>query len=469
MPTARERKAILTQMRGPIIQVDEFAWTVKGRARTDPVRKTGDGQSAVKRRDIYLVQCSADGQGQEWTCNCPAGLDTLPCRHVDAVRKTLIDGPPKEYGKGDETKRPTYPQDNVLYRIVREITPRAENPVLQALARTAFPIGTLRKGQVGHPFGEISDMVLCIVQRIRLECGGLEAQSTVVDLFDKGYLFHQHKIVPVSPSVAAITLAMRRKHIYEAFQKVIEASNEPLKGKKEMVAVDGSEYESRGLQTPENAPTALAWASIPGMWYKTVKLHAAIGVESGMFLGAFVTPGKTHDSIMAIDLIEQSRKVRFVDAILGDKAYLSTEILTHLDACKIAAKIPAKSNNVVPEESEEWTILAKHVRAWRRNEAGLQDGYGKRSLVEAQFSRDKRLNGDWLRSGTMEGLTVELLAHILLQNVRRLIYMYVAGEIDLAFLDDRAKAVLDPARAAAKDRPTVDRSPRFRDGLDEAA
>jgi hypothetical protein len=62
---------------------------------------------------------------------------------------------------------------------------------------------------------------------------------------------------------------------------------------------------------------------------------------------------------------------------------------------------------------------------------------------------------------------VEVLSHVLVANVAWLVTRYVYGEIDLPWLDERTKTILEPARNIVKNLPVADRSPRFRDGYVE--
>jgi hypothetical protein len=461
MATSRERKALLTLFRGPIVPVPgtKNSWIVKG-------RKKKDG----KEFDPYLVKYI----NEIWDCSCKAGQDGLGCKHVGAVKIMLEKGNPETLPSLDETKRPTYPQDNVLQRIVRETMAQAQVPVLLALARKIYPIGYLRQMQTkaGGPRCELSDTIVCICLRTFHGVCGENAQGYVRNLFAEGLLHHRHLVDARPPSEPAISLAMRRKDVNEAFRNLIDRTNAPFEGMKELVILDGSEYSTPLLRrisnverTPSTHERGLSWLSFPGSWDKTVKLHAAVGADSGLFLAAEITAGKTGDSTKAIELIEHARALRFVKQVAADKAYVGEDIMSYLELHGIQGLIPAKSNSVKDEE----TAFGRHVTTWRQNARGEHRDYGRRVLVEAQFSRDKRLNGDWLTSKTMEALATELLSHVLVQNVRTLIAKYIAGEIDLPFLDERSKAILDPARAAANGRPMVDRSPKFRDGLDKTA
>jgi Transposase DDE domain/SWIM zinc finger len=459
--TGRERKALLTSLRGPILEVPgcKDAWIVRGRKRKDG-----------KESEPYLITLT-DG---EWKCSCPAGQDAIGCKHVGAVKRKLEHGEPTSFPEVDESKRPTYPQDNVLQRIVAQTMGQALVPVLHSLARARYPIGYLRDLQKGPggPRCEMSDIITCICLRVLHHCSGDEAQGHVSRLLGDGLLHGRHMVQPRPPSEPAISLAMRRKDIYEAFVALVRDTNAPFEGLNELIALDGSEYstptlrDDRVTKSPSGQNNALYWLGLLSTWDKTLKLHAAVGATTGMFVACEITAGKTHDSKKAIALVEGARLVRFVKTIAADKAYVFDEFMDYLEQNGIKALVPAKSNSV----QDETTPLGRHVITWNQNLDGEHAAYGKRELVEAQFSRDKRLNGDWLRSKTMEALAVELMAHVLVQNTRMLITKYIAGEqISLDFLDGRARAILDPARAAAQGRPKVDTSPKFRDGLEEAA
>ena len=90
----------------------------------------------------------------------------------------------------------------------------------------------------------------------------------------------------------------------------------------------------------------------------------------GMSVKVIITSGTESDSKQAIELIQGID----AEALFGDKAYDTNEIIAYAEAAEMEIVIPSKKNRVKPREHDE--ALYKH-----------------RHLVENAFLRIKRWRG----------------------------------------------------------------------------
>jgi hypothetical protein len=259
---------------------------------------------------------------------------------------------------------------------------------------------------------------------------------------------------------------MTRRRTLKAMHRVVAALAGTTKDISEYVATDSSEYNLPVLDRTAKVPANVTKPEEVRIFLiTTAKLSILIGVKTRMILAARVNIGKNHDSRKAIALLEAATKIKKPLGDIADKAYFTTNILTWLRDHFISPVIPPKSNT----KKIVGTLLGEHALWWSHNEE-VRELYGQRQCVEGSNSSDKRLNEENLRSKKPISQATELLGHVILQNLRTVIWLYVNETIDdIPFMDGAVREEMEAVRRRLEGLPRVDLRPRFRDGLDDAA
>ncbi len=157
------------------------------------------------------------------------------------------------------------------------------------------------------------------------------------------------------------------------------------------------------------------------------KLHIAIDADSGDVLSMKMTDGITHDSEVAVELINAIDED--VSSIYADRAY-DTKAIRKVSVEKGAKqKIPPKSNSVIRNASKSdppniWDDRNEAITFIKGSddyETGFKEwkkhsGYSKRSKVEAYFSRFKRIFGFHFMSRCEISREIELMTKALILN-----------------------------------------------------
>jgi Transposase DDE domain len=444
--TSRQRKVLVAYLNRKIIEMPDGSYVIQGRK----LRNGG-------RAPTHVVQ--PDVETGDLKCGCEGFQETFDCKHVGAVTKWRAEGEPKVgYDDLDDTKRPTYPQDGPRYRMARRILMRALPLATRALANSVFPVERSSAGKKGRPRIPIRDLIVCVALRTIYGRGGDLTQAFVDDFHASKLLYRRPHLYAAPPAVATITMNMRKERLAKAFRALIVASNGPYLAKKTRIGIDGSEFNTpttteRGGETKKPRLVNIT----------TVKLHAAVDVDTGFIVDCTVTPGKSGEAEQALILLEEARKTHFVVGFCADKGYVAEYLFTFCEKHNIEIAIPIKSNT----SDEGDAVIARYARAWPNRSEESKAFYGRRGICESAFSRIKRLTDEDLRGRTLAAQIVELLSHVLVANVASLIASYVYGEIDLPWIDDRCKRILEPARNLVKDLPLADRTPKHRDGYQE--
>jgi hypothetical protein len=127
-----------------------------------------------------------------------------------------------------------------------------------------------------------------------------------------------------------------------------------------------------------------------------MKCHAMVGVETMVVMSAAFSSSSgtedTHDIKFLLSLLAEAQKTFSLEALLGDKAYLSEEILQALWEQSIKAVIPLKKRWYRDENKTYHEATANHVRWFdQNNNRDFQDIYRLRVKVESLFSLMKRM------------------------------------------------------------------------------
>jgi len=446
--SSRQRKVLVAYLDRRIIEMPDGSFVVQGR------RKKRGG-----REPSYALHVDPETNGL--VCTCEGYREQFSCKHVGAVEKFQKEGEPKVgYDHLDDSKRATYPQDGPRYRMARRVLLAALPLAVRALADSVFPIVEEPRRPRGRPRIPDRDLIVCVALRTIHRRGGDLVQAIVDDFHHRRLLYRRPMLYVAPPATSSITKNMRSDRLAAAIRKLIQESNVAYRGKPTRIAIDGSEFSCPTLTQRKDGKTIPLLVDV-----KTVKLHAAVDIDDGYVVDCWVTPGKGGEAEQALALLEAIRNVRFVTAFVADKGYVAEYLIEFCERHGIDVAIPTKSNTSHEGES----VLARYARAWDKRDDAKKDLYARRGIVESAFSRLKRFADEDLRGRTLGAQRVELLSHVLVANVAHHLERYVYGEIDLPWLDDRTRKILDPARDVVRDLPKGDRNPRYRDGLPDDA
>ncbi len=447
--TSRERKAAMTARTSKIIElISNRQWVMEGRRRADG---TLSEPRLLARDDITdAIKCA-----------CPAFEKTDDCRHVGAIEYMLEGGDVTYYPDLTPDKRPIYPQDNPRRKAARRCQEKIAPLLVRDLAQKLFPrVETRRRGR--PPTGR-ADVIVCAAKRIQHCKSGDLAHAYVQDDWENKLLQKNTENSNHPPSVEALTNNMTKPGILKAIFMMIAAFAKLVAGIPEAAAVDGCEYNIPARDPSKPVPLDLTKEQARKFQMLTVKLHIAVGVVTGMILSARVTTGKKHESKKAIALAIDALRVKPIPTLLGDKGYWAEYIIGWLQERGIEVIIPPKSKTKLTVG----TILGDYAIWWHKTPSERRR-YGRRQRAECANASDKRLNYENLRSKKAISQAVELLCHVLMQQARTAVWLYLNGQIDdIPFMSERCRRHLDNVKKHLVGRARPDLKPRYRDGLRE--
>jgi hypothetical protein len=469
---SRERKALYTYLSRKIVQIGPTLFTCAQRKRKDGVE-----------RDPWLIMF----QDNLWTCCCPIFEQTYECGHVGAVHKWIEAGEPSTYYPDKAIPRPTYPQDWVRYKLARKIASTAIKPLLATLLRDC--VNQVEAKKVGRKTKPLVHVLFSFVIRVLGKKSELESYGDVEDAFAEGHFRAK------APAGSTTTRRVRSAVAVAFLQRLITVSGLAARDHTDgRVSADGAEFnvpnrddKDRDLphnQAPEvekepkrrrkakiaiedvvkQPPAFRKQRAIPAT--KTVKLHPLVHDKTKLIIAAIVTTGKAHDGKYLPVLLDMARAHHAIQELAADKGYSSNENYQYCEDNNILALIPPKDNYVAEEDG---SALRRYAAKWRAAGSKLPEKYGFRNNAEGSHSALKRIQYEDLRSRSFMAQQAEVLAMVLLRNLRRLVYLYVAEGVDIPWLDARCHKVLDPARKRLESLPTVDVSPRFHDPIGKVA
>jgi len=151
-----------------------------------------------------------------------------------------------------------------------------------------------------------------------------------------------------------------------------------------------------------------------------IKIHAQVGTLTNVIASVEATESTVGDSVMLEPLLASSVARGFnVRELSADKAYLSNDSLTAIEAAGAVPYIPLKANSRPTGKSAAWRRLYHMFEA--RNDEFLA-AYHKRSNVESTFSALKRLFGASVRAKTLAAQINETYLKVLCFNLSVLVH-----------------------------------------------
>jgi transposase len=218
----------------------------------------------------------------------------------------------------------------------------------------------------------------------------------------QGFLLGLSVYVPGVASCDHATICRRANE----FEKPLQAAGSSI------IAVDSS-----GLSPARRG----GWLSVKHhKKQEYVKVHIAMNTKTGEILEFRLTPDSVHDSTMFSKLVHVASKKKPVKKVIADGAYDANKCDNEMKKRGGRLVSPPRKNSKFKEDPPpEWEARNARVGEYQRlgeAEWKKKNGYGKRWLVETDFSRLKRLFGEHVAAKTERGVKTEVRRKINLLN-----------------------------------------------------
>lgn len=170
-----------------------------------------------------------------------------------------------------------------------------------------------------------------------------------------------------------------------------------------------------------------------------MKLHAAIGTKTNIFVSAKVTEQNIGDNPMLQPVLGNVTKYFDMREFCADKAYSSRETLQYLHDLGLTPYIPFKSNASGKSKGHSaWRTMFTH---FTNNREEFDEHYHARSNSEANFSALKARFGERLFTKNVTAGINELLVRVLCYNITVLIQESFESGIKIDFAACREMTV----------------------------
>lgn len=147
-----------------------------------------------------------------------------------------------------------------------------------------------------------------------------------------------------------------------------------------------------------------------------VKVHLMCGVNTNIVTSAEMSGWSAADTTLFRPLLDATAANFAISEVSADKAYLSHDNATAVEAVGARPFVPFKSNTVAVALTED-SAWARMYHAFAYDREAFLRSYHKRSNVETTFSMIKTKFGDAVLSKSDTGQANEVLAKVLAHNI----------------------------------------------------
>lgn len=358
----------------------------------------------------YVVD--ADAQ----TCSCPDHEERgAKCKHIWAVVYLR-----QEVALPDGTTVTT--EARVTYRQEWPAYNRAqceEKERVQLLLRGLCD-GIVQPPQTnGRPRLPLADVVYGATMKVY---GGMSGRRSTSD----ARACEERGLVGKAPSYNSIFRYLESAELAALLKILVHESAAPLRAVETTFATD-----STGFATSTYARWFDEKYGAEKRCQRWIKLHAQVGTVTNVIASVEATESGVGDSVMLAPLLASSVARGFkVRELSADKAYLSNENLTAIEAAGAVPYVPFKVNSRPTGRSDAWRRLWHMFEA--RNDEFLAH-YHQRSNVESTFSMVKRKFGAAVRAKSFPAQVNEVLLKCLCHNLSVLVHAIHELGIEPAF------------------------------------
>lgn len=260
----------------------------------------------------------------------------------------------------------------------------------------------------GRPRLPLADAVYGMTMKVYTGMSGRRATTDIRECEGKG-------LMAKAPSYNSVFRYMERADLTPLLKTLVHEAAAPLRAIETAFATD-----STGFATNTYARWFDEKFGGEKKCQRWIKLHAQVGTATHVIASVEATESNVGDAVMLEPLLKSSVERGFtVKELSADRAYLSNEILTAIEAAHAVPYIPFKSNSRATGRSDAWRRLWHMFEA--QNDQFLAH-YHKRSNVESAFSAIKRKFGASVRAKTPSAQINETLLKCLAYNLSCLVH-----------------------------------------------
>jgi transposase len=354
---------------------------------------------------------------EQRTCSCPDHEDRgTTCKHILAVLLIRSEVTLPNGATVTTEARITYSQPDwsAYHRAQCD-----EKHRVQLLLRGLCD-GIAQPAQAnGRPRLSLADVVYGATMKVYGTMSGRRSTTDIRACEEKG-------LVAKAPSYNSVFRYLERADLAPLLKALVHESAAPLRAVETTFATD-----STGFATNTYARWFDEKYGQEKRSQRWIKLHAQVGTATHVIASVEATESNVGDVGMLAPLLASSVERGFVVRELSaDKAYLSNDNLTAIEAAGGVPYIPFKSNSRATGRSDAWRRLWHMFEA--QNDQFLAH-YHKRSNVETVFSAIKRKFGASVRAKTAPAQINEVLLKCLCHNLSALVHAIHELKIDPAF------------------------------------
>ncbi len=392
---------------------------------------------------VVLNANSHDLRTPKNTCTCPH-FETIhaDCKHIRAVlaviaqdisdrkherepRERIPDGAPIVH------KKPTYQQaDWSKYNLGQT---RERDHVQQLLADLCSTISEPPPAKTGRPRVPLSTRIFCGVYKVYTMLSARRGTCDLEECCRRGHIDrapHFNTVLNVLDDEATTPI------LYE----LIRQSALPLAAIETTFATD-----STGLCTNTYTRFYDVKYGVNKQEAKFVKLHATVGVLTGIVTAALILDQDANDSPQLPHLAKETAKGFTINEMCTDKAYTGNPNFEAIEAVGGQLYSAFKVNTT----GGVGGLFEKAYHLFCLNKEAYLKHYHQRSLVESAFSSLKRKLGGSVKSKGETAQRNEALAKVLVYNLTVLVAAFYELGIESHFAtgaDDGCTKTEEPAQ-----------------------
>ena len=261
--------------------------------------------------------------------------------------------------------------------------------------------------RVGRPKAVLSEMMFSCVSKVYEQLSSRRATSDLEIARQRGYLNH-------TPHFTTVLKYLKEPIMTPILTDLIQLSAMPFRDLEETFAVDASGLSSAFYSRWFD----YRYGNLNGKESKIhdwLKIHVICGTKTNIVTHIVVTDGKSHDSPIFPELVQQTAKHFRIREVSADKAYSShknVQLVADLGAVPL---IPFKVNITGRGLGRSaWKKMFRYFQLYREE---FMLHYHKRSNVESTFSMLKRkFQGRLMMKGEVGQLN-EALCKVLCHNL----------------------------------------------------
>lgn len=354
--------------------------------------------------------------GREVTCTCPDyELHRGKCKHAWAVHfiiagtKTTQDVP--------LPKKPSMPQDWPNYDMAKTNEATLFCDLIVDLALVTQELKPYTTGRRGYfPW----EKIVCMAVKSYFKADMRKTESILKQLA-------LARIIPRVPDFTTICTFYNDELLTPVLEDLIKVSARPLGQLETVGSMDATGYSTRRYKSWQE----FKYGRQGGKERIWMKLHAAIGTRTNVFISAKVTEQDVGDNPMLKPVLGNVTRYFNMSEFTADRGYSSRETLQYLHDLGLTPYIPFRSNATGKSRGAMiWKTMFDHFQHHRED---FDKHYHRRSNSESNFSALKARFGERLHTKNIRAGINDILIRVLCYNLTVLIQESFESGIHIDF------------------------------------